>query len=70
MQPLAAYHTHAHHTKTQVRFPVAGVINSWACLSLMDESEVSLAPGHAQSLDTFLKEVTRHHTRNCVGIAC
>ena len=41
----------------QVKLLNAAAITSWACLSLADESEVSLAAGHPQALATFLKEL-------------
>ncbi|GBF95153.1 hypothetical protein Rsub_07737 [Raphidocelis subcapitata] len=51
-----------------VKFPVAATIASWACLSLMDQSEVDLAPGHAQGLATFVNELV--HMCNDCGMRC
>jgi len=59
--------THTRCTQ-QVKFLVPGLITSWACVSLMDQQEVDLAPGHSQSLGTFTKELV--NMCNSCGMRC
>ncbi|KAI8463604.1 MAG: Piwi domain-containing protein, partial [Monoraphidium minutum] len=41
----------------QVKFPLAAPLQSWAAVSLMDQSEVDLQEGHPQALKTFVSEL-------------